>query len=103
MEQNIESNWIWMSSDGKTIDIQGVPAGGEIQISADTRYKLYINDKFVEAGPSRGDHNIWFYDTISTAPWLHQGPNVLSAVVLRYPEEPEKGNHGMFRTALPGL
>lgn len=112
----VNSNWVWSPSwnvedNGspqimlfrKIVEIKGKPYKGTIQISADTRYKLYINDELVEVGPSKGDHHIWFYDTISLLPWMKQGVNVLAVMVLRYPEDPEKGNHGMFRTPMPGL
>ena len=116
MAHTENSNWIWSPSWNmedkeyprimlfrKVVEVEGKPYKGTIQISADTRYKLYINGKLVEVGPSRGDHQIWFYDTISLIPWMKQGTNVLAVMVLRYPEDPEKGNHGMFRTTVPGL
>ena len=116
MEYLKDSNWVWSPSwnaedkEGprivlfrKTIKIEAEPIQGTIQISADTKYKLYINDKFVEIGPSRGDKQIWFYDSISVLPWLKEGVNIIAVKVLRYPEEPDKGNHGMFRTSVPGL
>lgn len=115
-EESTNLNWIWAKSCNlgeqehpyimlfrKKIEIEGTPEDGELRISADTRYKLYINDELVETGPSRGDRHVWFYDTISLVSRMRQGSNVLSVAVLRYPEDPEKGNHGMFRTALPGL
>lgn len=74
-----------------------------VQISADTRYKLYVNETLVEVGPTRGDLQVWFYDTVDIAPYLHAGENMLAVAVLRYPEDPSAGNHGMFRTATPGL
>lgn len=110
------SNWVWVPSwDGedkavprivnfrKEIDLQAVPKRGNVRISADTRYKLYVNGELVETGPSRGDHQIWFYDQPDFLPFLRPGRNVLAVSVLRYPEEPTAGNHGMFRTAVPGL
>ena len=71
--------------------------------SADTRYKLYVNARLAEVGPSRGDRQVWFYDTVDILPYLHKGINVIAVAVLRYPEDPAAGNHGMFRTSLPGL
>ena len=35
---------------------------GTIKISADSKYKLYVNDQFVCYGPARGDRQIWYYD-----------------------------------------
>lgn len=116
MEYLKDSNWIWSPSWNpedkekprivffrKSIDIDGKIKEAALHISADTRYKLYINGKFIEAGPSRGDLQIWFYDTIDIMPYLKDGINVIAVSVLRYPQDPEKGNHGMFRTPVPGL
>lgn len=111
-----DSNWIWNPYWGaqdkdaprivlfrKKINLETKPYKGQIRISADTRYKLYINEKLVEVGPSRGDRQIWFYDTIDMLPYLKKGINIIGVSVLRYPEDPTAGNHGMFRTSLPGL
>lgn len=110
------SNWIWSPSWSaqdkeqprvmlfrKSVYLESAPKMARIRISADTRYKLYVNETLVQTGPSRGDAQIWFYDEIDLVPYLKQGKNVLGAAVLRYPEEPEAGNHGMFRTPTAGL
>lgn len=111
-----DSNWIWnpdWSSEDKDcprimlfrkkIHMEEEPYEGVINISADTRYKLYVNDRLVEIGPSRGDHQIWFYDTVDILPYLKKDINIIGVSVLRYPEDPIAGNHGMFRTSIPGL
>ena len=110
------SNWIWSpdwSAEDKDhprimlfrkrLEIKEEPYMGSIHISADTRYKLYVNDRLVEVGPSRGDQQVWFYDTIDILPYLKKGLNIVGVSVLRYPEDPTAGNHGMFRTPVPGL
>lgn len=111
-----DSNWIWSpdwSAEDKdcprimlfrkTVCLAEEPYEGRMKISADTRYKLYMNGQLVEVGPSRGDHQVWFYDTIDILPYLKKGKNILGVSVLRYPEDPISGNHGMFRTSVPGL
>lgn len=111
-----DTNWVWIpswNSENKEkpcivcfrreVDLDAGPKYADICISADTRYKLYINGSLAEIGPSRGDRQIWFYDKVNILPYLKQGKNVLAALALRYPEEPSAGNHGMFRTAVPGL
>lgn len=111
-----DSKWIWnpdWSAEDKDcprimlfrkqVEIEGEPCEGRLKISADTRYKLYVNARLVEVGPSRGDHQVWFYDRIDILPYLKQGINIIGVSVLRYPEDPVAGNHGMFRTSLPGL
>lgn len=116
MEYEKNSNWIWSPDWNaedknhprivlfrKEIELAGEPYDGKIRISADTRYKLYVNDRLVEVGPSRGDNQVWFYDEINLIPYLKAGKNIIAVSVLRYPEEPTAGNHGMFRTFMPGL
>ena len=110
------SNWIWSpdwSEEDKKIPVQMYfrkkvelkerPDHAFIEISADTRYKLYVNGELTEIGPSKGDKNIWFKDRINLTEKFHPGENILAVQVLRYPENPMEGNHGMFRTATPGL
>ncbi len=87
----------------RTAELMSDPAAGMIRISADTRYKLYVNERLIEVGPSRGDRQIWFCDTIDLCPYLKKGKNIIAVRVLRYPEDPSAGNHGMFRTPVPGL
>lgn len=87
----------------KKADLKTEPEKAFIKISADTRYKLYINGQLVEIGPSRGDCQIWYYDEINITPFLKKGINVFAVQVLRYPMEARKGNYGMFRTEYPGL
>lgn len=87
----------------KTFSLEAEPVKASLSISADTKYKLYINGTFAEIGPARGDREVWFLDTVDILPFLKKGPNVIAVSVLRYPQDPDKGNHGMFRTHIPGL
>lgn len=116
MEKKKLSNWIWSRewevSDKeeptlmlfrKTFKISDKPKKAVIRISADSRYKLYVNGKLAEVGPSKGDRQVWFFDEVDILPYISKGENVLAVQVLRYPLEHIKGNHGIFRTEYPGL
>lgn len=111
-----KTNWIWSPSWGKEeektpgllyfrkeLNLEEIPIGGSLNISADTRYKLYINGILAEVGPCKGDRQVWYFDTIDILPYLKKGKNVIAVSVLRYPVDPSLGNHSLFRTFTPGL
>ncbi len=79
------------------------PNSAPVQITADSRYKLYVNGAFVETGPARGNEKAWYVDTVDIVPWLHAGENVLAVEALRYLPIRGAGPHGVVRTEMPGL
>lgn len=52
-----------------------------IHVSADNRYRLFVNGIAVSSGPARGDLFNWFFETIDIAPYLNEGENILAALV----------------------
>lgn len=60
------------------------PAELRVRVSADQRYKLFVNGQFVEFGPQRGDVLHWFYETIDLAPYLKAGENWIAALVWNF-------------------
>jgi alpha-L-rhamnosidase len=55
-----------------------------VRVSADNRYKLYLNGHLVGFGPQRGDERHWFYETYDLAPLLRDGDNELLALVWNF-------------------
>lgn len=85
-------------------DIRRAEAEGvRVRISADTRYKLYVNGIFAEAGPSKGDDKERFYDEPDLYPYLREGENVIAVEVLHYPPVGTEGNYSLFSSGKPGL
>lgn len=111
MEDYSVSNWIWTS------DWEEIPhkepvivyfrkefeKAGKIKISANCRYKLYINDIFVQEGPQKGTTEAAFVDTADVSAYLQQGKNVAAIEVLYYPEKSEKRNDSLYYSPFPCL
>ena len=52
-----------------------------VHVSADNRYRLFVNGVPVCSGPARGDLYNWYYETIDIGPQLVNGNNTIAAVV----------------------
>jgi hypothetical protein len=65
----------------KNIDLVSKPSTFLIHVSADNRYKLFINGTLVSLGPARGDTYFWNYETVDIAPYLTAGANSVAALV----------------------
>ena len=108
-----KSPWIWTSDSydrdnpvlvafRRQVFLESVPEKMIVQLSADSRYRLYINGFSPVQGPCKGDGQVWYYDELDIAPYLRKGMNILAAVVLRYPIS-RNGNDSIWRTDLPGF
>ena len=116
MDMNrLRTNWIWLpnwipenDSDARIVYFRkemmvddALPAKKAIKITADSRYKLYINGKFVQEGPQKPlDQKEWFVDTANAAPYLVPGANVVAIEVLRFAASQ---NDSLYRTNTPCL
>lgn len=114
MSEIQNSNWIWIDDwkeeskpvmvlFRKEVFIDNNIISAQVKISADSRYKLYINNRFVQFGPSKGDQQVWYFDQIDLLPYLKKGKNVIAVQVLRYPMKPSIGNQSIVGTFWPGL
>ena len=53
-----------------------------VRVSADTRYKLFINGKQVLSGPCKGNRFVTYYETADLSEYLTDGENELTALVM---------------------
>jgi hypothetical protein len=65
----------------KTIELVNKPEKYIIHVSADNRYRLFVNGRAVCSGPARGDLYNWNFETVDIGPYLRPGRNVLAALV----------------------
>lgn len=70
----------------KAFDLAERPRSFVVDVSADNRYRLYVNGVPVSSGPARGDPMHWRYETVDLAPYLRSGRNVLAALVWNWGE-----------------
>ena len=65
----------------RSFDLAAKPESFIIHVSADNRYKLYVNGKNASIGPHGSDWRHWRYETLDIAPYLQAGSNTLAAEV----------------------
>lgn len=73
-----------------------------INVTADSRYRLYLNGHLISFGPCKGTPLHWHYETVDATPHLQPGTNVIAAQVLRY-SPAHRGNTSIMRTGTPGF
>ncbi len=65
----------------KTFALAAVPGRFIVHLSADNRYRLFVNGQAVCSGPARGDLAHWNFETVDLAHFLQNGDNAIAAVV----------------------
>jgi alpha-L-rhamnosidase len=103
-----EANWIappGMHPDSfgvfharRTFELAARPARFLVHVSADNRYRLYVNGTQVSSGPQRSDAMHWRYETVDLAPALRAGRNVIAALVWNWGANHPVAQHSL-RTA----
>ncbi|MDX2186517.1 MAG: family 78 glycoside hydrolase catalytic domain [Opitutaceae bacterium] len=71
----------------KDFTLTAQPGQFRVHVSADNRYRLYVNGTSAGVGPARGDLAHWRFDTYDLAHLLKPGKNTLAAVVWNAGEE----------------
>ncbi|MEO8335915.1 MAG: alpha-L-rhamnosidase, partial [bacterium] len=82
----------------RTFDLATKPDHFIVHVSADNRYRLYVNGTQVSSGPQRSDVMHWRYETVDIAPQLKVGTNTIAAVIWNWGPRHPVGQHSI-RTA----
>ncbi len=82
----------------RNFTLDSVPEKFIIYISADNRYRLFINGEYIVSGPSTGDIDNYRYETLNIANQLQLGKNVLAVEVVNFGEY-RKASTMTFQTA----
>jgi len=82
----------------RSFRLAAVPATFVVHVSADARYKLFVNGTLVGLGPARSDLAHWNFDSYDLAPYLQPGDNLVAALVWNQGEWNGLAQHS-FRTA----
>jgi len=67
--------------------LSAAPAEALAHVSADGRYRLFVNGAYVGRGPARCDPLWQYYDSYDIAPFLRPGRNVIAALVHSYGQD----------------
>lgn len=88
-----DAKWIWKNYCvdetrlvlfRKEFTLEEMPGNYIINISADSRYKLYVNNNFICGGPCRSSFNYKYYEEVDLAPFLNAGQNTIAVEVAHY-------------------
>jgi hypothetical protein len=102
------AKWIWLPSERtlpntfvlfrKEFELDEIPKIARGWIAADSRYKLYLNGKYVQFGPAPSDPRHAEADPVDLADYLEIGKNVIAVHVLFFGQ-----GDGTWVTGKPGL
>lgn len=65
----------------KSFELNEIPETFIIHVSADNRYRLFVNGEPVCFGPARGDLMHWRFESVDIRPFLKEGKNTIAALV----------------------
>jgi alpha-L-rhamnosidase len=70
----------------RELSLTTVPEHFWVHVSADNRFWLHVNGRYVAEGPARGDLFHWRFETVDLSPFLRPGRNVIAALVWNFAE-----------------
>src|SRR5699024_3420721 len=76
------------------------PKSAKVHITADSRYKLWINGKMASFGPYKGTQHNQYYNTVDITEFLKSGENEFFAEVLQLASDKDVMRHH-FLSSVP--
>ena len=83
---------VWINAEGgerneyvyfrRDVSLNEKPTEASINLYADSRYALYVNEVYIGFGPARTFHKNPTYDTYNIAPYLNKGKNTIAVKAL---------------------
>ena len=111
-EPEFEAMWIWSGGGAahehrneyvylrKTVRLTSEPVSARVRVSADNRYQMFVNGRFVCRGPARCEPRFQAYGEIDLAPYLRKGRNCIAVLAHHYGESTfqsiERGGWGFL-------
>ncbi|HOO55458.1 MAG TPA: family 78 glycoside hydrolase catalytic domain [bacterium] len=90
------AGWIWCEGEEspgnffvymrKSFNMPADAAMGSIRVTADSRYRLFVNGRLVGQGPVKSDRRWLYYDEWDVKSYLKPGENVVAVLVHSYGE-----------------
>jgi len=87
----VAAKWIWLPKVSrlnnvyacfrKTFTLKSPPKSAPLNITADSRYEVFVNGQWLGHGPARAFHNPWPVDQYDIAHLLKPGKNVIAILV----------------------
>jgi hypothetical protein len=68
----------------KVFNLGEKPSSFIIHVTADNRYRLFVNGQSVVTGPARSDLANWNFETLDLASYLQAGDNIIAATVWNF-------------------
>ena len=89
-----QANWIWGKGEQsprnfylyarKEVEIPAPVERAKFNLTADSRYQLFINGRLMGRGPARSDPRWQSYDTYEVSSYLHPGKNIIAVLIHHY-------------------
>jgi len=86
----MRAKWIWIKKEGRSLYNQTIVAKRKFEatktekavlsITADSYYRLIVNDQWINDGPARAWPEHYKFDKIDVTPWLIEGENEIKII-----------------------